>query len=82
MTLKKFKEEFRGKVTDFAVSGYLLRIGTKNDSKKKKMVEEMYQNLESWVIQQFVPSLTYKPPAPTIIEDQVESEDTADQMDF
>ncbi len=47
---KQFKEEFRGRVTDFIVSGHLLQIGNKKPTEKEKKAEEMYLKLEKWVL--------------------------------
>lgn len=52
MDLKQFKEELRGKITDFAVSSDLVNLKSIEDEKKAKMVEEMYKKLEKWVIEQ------------------------------
>ncbi len=54
MDLKKFKEEFRGRALDFAVSGHLVKVfSSKNAKQKDKEFEELYNKLADWVIAQF-----------------------------
>ncbi len=54
---KEFKEELRGRITDFAVSGYLISSSVRKPKEKEKQVEEMYLKLEKWIMEQLYPMI-------------------------
>lgn len=59
MDLKQFKEDLRGRVADFAVSGYLINVGDRKSNEKEMLVEQSYQKLEKWILQQISPVVEY-----------------------
>lgn len=51
MELKSFKEELRAKIHDFSTACALTNLSdTKPESKKAREIEERYQRLEAWII--------------------------------
>ncbi len=51
--LRRFKEEFRSKAADFAVSGYLIGINVdKSAAQKKREAEDSYLRFENWIVSQ------------------------------
>lgn len=49
MEIKQFKEELRERISDFAISGYLINIGSRRPTAKEREVEEVYVKLEKWI---------------------------------
>ncbi len=87
MDLQKFKREFRGKALDFAVSGHLVKVfSSKNKNQKDKDFEELYRNLEEWVIKQFTAGMTtvadHFPSSEELSELMKKVEDTTMPLDF
>lgn len=47
--LKQLKEQLRGRIFGFSMSGHLLSMGDRKPGEKDKKVEEMYDRLEHWI---------------------------------
>ena len=48
---KQLREELRGRVADFAISGHLINISARKPKDKEIQVEEMYKKLEKWIFE-------------------------------
>ncbi len=52
MEASKFKDELRARITDFAVTHYLIGLPeNKTNAVKKKQAEEAYKKLEDWILE-------------------------------
>lgn len=52
MNQQKFKDELRARITDFAVTHYLIGLPeNKTNATKKKQAEEAYKKLEDWILE-------------------------------
>ncbi len=79
MDLRKFKEEFRGRATDFAVSGHLIHnFSSKTATAKAREAEELYIKLETWVLEQFKPTIEH----PIMQIDEKNPQDTTLDLGF